>query len=355
MGIGFVPKRIDRILRDPKFAHNLTHYIRIPICTPTSRSQLESSIRRLARDPCASSAPLEAYQSLETLGLNYTALKLPTAAHLETAIILARDYVVKWDSASQLHSDASIGASGSRRMATPLAVRLVGLKNEEMENHGKNHSKTSGFSATAHDSTKRFKGFIEGLLREFDTAGITVPKLRAEEKTKSKSPDQVVFLTTTQIPGNEPKRSGDPRKTRLYAEMGRMKPLLFDGQEMHEKYKDHVWLDNVELEKLSICEMGLKDMIRGETIIGQGYREVAAVPMPGFTTSAHCRVPHEEGISFAKPPRERGDKKRRVPLYLIDVDQERRAAQSKATAGASDLATGRAEQRQITGTLVRRV
>ena len=61
---------------------------------------------------------------------------------------------------------------------------------------------------------------------------------------------------------------------------------------MHEKYKNHVWLDSLELEKSSICEMGSRDMIKNETIIGQRYREFASVPMPRFTTA-----PHEESFN----------------------------------------------------------
>ena len=84
-------------------------------------------------------------------------------------------------------------------------------------------------------------------------------------------------------------------------------------------------MDHLKLERLSICELGMMNMIRGGKVVGQGWREVAAIPLPGFEKSLQLRLPHDEGITSIKPHR---DHFRQVPLYLADIDQEREASRA---------------------------
>ena len=58
---------------------------------------------------------------------------------------------------------------------------------------------------------------------------------------------------------------------------------FFDARDLVQKYKEHVWCENIALEKLSICEEGLMDMERHRTIVGQGYREVTKFPLPNIS------------------------------------------------------------------------
>ena len=66
-------------------------------------------------------------------------------------------------------------------------------------------------------------------------------------------------------------------------------------------------------------------MIWDGKVIGQGYREVAAVPLPGFENSLQYKPPYE-GVFFEKPPRQH---LRRLPRFLKDVDRERRRASAE--------------------------
>ena len=140
-------------------------------------------------------------------------------------MILARDYIAKWNAASRIEPDTSIAAC-LPSMPTPLAVRLIGLKDGHMVKDLKIQANISAMSATAHDSTNRFDGFIEGLLREYDTAGMTNAMLRAKLREEHRVPGyahQVIMLTTTGIQGKRPHRSNDPRRDQLYAATGTMK------------------------------------------------------------------------------------------------------------------------------------
>lgn len=66
-----------------------------------------------------------------------------------------------------------------------------------------------------------------------------------------------------------------PQGTVLY------RVLRLDLTDLYVKYKDFVWASDVQMEKLSLCEMGLQDFNRGPSIVGQGHREIASVALPG--------------------------------------------------------------------------
>ena len=57
MGIGVTTSRVRSTSnltgQETQLVFNLTHFLRIPICTSASRPHLESSLHKLARDPCA--------------------------------------------------------------------------------------------------------------------------------------------------------------------------------------------------------------------------------------------------------------------------------------------------------------
>ncbi len=61
----------------------------------------------------------------------------------------------------------------------------------------------------------------------------------------------------------------------------RYRRLGLDAAELYEKYKDTVWISNIELERLSICALPVFDFIRGKSTIRRGYYESQSVPLPG--------------------------------------------------------------------------
>jgi len=59
-------------------------------------------------------------------------------------------------------------------------------------------------------------------------------------------------------------------------------PLRIDATALLERYRDYVWAEDIVLDRIAICEMGAKKILddRGD-VVGEEYREVASVPLPG--------------------------------------------------------------------------
>ena len=74
------------------------------------------------------------------------------------------------------------------------------------------------------------------------------------------------------------------------------KRLRIDTEDLYTKYKNFVWANDLQLERLSIREMGLLNFERGQSKVGQGHREIASVPLPGISHVGPD--PEMEDISF---------------------------------------------------------
>lgn len=57
-------------------------------------------------------------------------------------------------------------------------------------------------------------------------------------------------------------------------------PLKMDATELLEKYKDFIWAENITLDRVAICEMGVKKELddRGK-VIREEYKEVAIIAL----------------------------------------------------------------------------
>jgi len=86
-----------------------------------------------------------------------------------------------------------------------------------------------------------------------------------------------------------------PERKALYSTL---RPNITD---VYSKYKDFVWANDVQLEKLSICELGLYSFKRGPLIVGQGHREIACVALPGATQSDLSAVMDDVTYTRVKP------------------------------------------------------
>ena len=74
------------------------------------------------------------------------------------------------------------------------------------------------------------------------------------------------------------------------------KQPTFDARDLVVKYRDHVWDQNIPLERLRISRNELQDITRRGTVIGQGYREIASIPLPGVSDLE----PEEPGFEHYK-------------------------------------------------------
>ena len=67
------------------------------------------------------------------------------------------------------------------------------------------------------------------------------------------------------------------------------------------KYHNVTWAKDFQLEKLSICKMGLMDIVQKDKLISRGYRETGNVPLPGTPTSQPD--PRVEGATWVRDKR----------------------------------------------------
>ena len=67
------------------YRHNITHFIRIPLASPKSRSRLEKFLLRLKNDPLTSVIPYPAWMTVDSLGISLAGLSLPDSTSVYTA------------------------------------------------------------------------------------------------------------------------------------------------------------------------------------------------------------------------------------------------------------------------------
>ncbi|KAL8868692.1 MAG: hypothetical protein Q9198_008090 [Flavoplaca austrocitrina] len=61
--------------------------------------------------------------------------------------------------------------------------------------------------------------------------------------------------------------------------------LKFDASYLLPKYEDLRWTEEFSLEKLCISKLGIQDLYRKGTLIGEVYRDVACIPLPGVSAA----------------------------------------------------------------------
>ena len=76
----------------------------------------------------------------------------------------------------------------------------------------------------------------------------------------------------------------------------------FNATGLWREYFDFPWARNFQLEKLSICEMGLMHIYSQGKLVGSGYKEVASVPLPG--ASSVSTGPDLEGETMVRRPKD---------------------------------------------------
>ncbi|KAG9595715.1 hypothetical protein KCU86_g3954, partial [Aureobasidium melanogenum] len=178
---------------------------------------------------------------------------------------------------------------------SPLKISLESL--EPMQSP----SKTSILYIRPQDPTNRLQILCQALRKIFTDAGLLVPdtrplklhativntiyikgrkkKSRASEKarqptTEESSKDQTTEETTPQastqnqgLQANEASSGHGPSaKSSLY----------INATSLLSTYKNHVWASDIPVERIAICEMGVKKQLSstGE-VIGEAYKEVA--------------------------------------------------------------------------------
>jgi activating signal cointegrator complex subunit 1 len=244
----------------------LTHFLCLPLVTPTSRPQLSSAISSF-RDKVTKTStpelpdgiPEKAIRPLGTLHLTLGVMSLLSQERIDSALRLLRDLDLREllssstpalkdatgpsNSATQNESKnkAGPGESGEAAQAMPLHVTLRGLASMHTP------SKTSILYSSPVGEDLRLYKFCQKLRDIF-----TEVELMVEENRPLLL--HATIVNTVYVPGGRGK--GGHGKNRA--------KLTIDAREILEDYEDFEWMSNVRIEKVAICMMGAQKKEDGE-------------------------------------------------------------------------------------------
>ncbi|TAQ89070.1 hypothetical protein B7494_g2589 [Chlorociboria aeruginascens] len=241
----------------PKSAKpSLTHFLCVPLVTPTSRSQLQNSVGAFRTDLTSGNentvVPEKAVRPAGTLHLTLGVMSLLGQERIESALTLLASLNLK----EMLTFGGDLDPGKSDKMGVlkeepdrsgdvndgSLKVTLRGLQSMHTP------WKTSILYSTPVDPDSRLSSFCCKLKEAFTAAGLLVPDARPLLL-------HATIVNTVYVPGVRGKGSGHGKS--------RAK-LTIDARHILEKYKDFEWMRDVRVEKVAICKMGAKKLEDGE-------------------------------------------------------------------------------------------
>ncbi|KAK0514717.1 hypothetical protein JMJ35_003334 [Cladonia borealis] len=244
--------------------HGLTHFLAIPLVTPTSITQVSDSLKCLWDDLAAIGVPNDAIRPLGLLHLNLEIpLSLKTPERRAKASEILRKFSFE-ETVPTIH-DSSISGDYFRHSSRAL----------EKSNDDTNKSTASpsvsiaslfcqpgkeaeavNLSAIVYDATHRVRDWKVRIANAYQAAGLS-PKQHYSKRSQKQavmnrlwgSYDATICLMRVPSSKETVPCPRDPGKM--------MSPRRdsFDARGLMERYKNHVWIENAPLERVSICKM----------------------------------------------------------------------------------------------------
>ena len=288
-----------------KEIYRLSHFLRISLSTAGSRPQLEQAFKRLMSDSVAIEAGLETEMLVPParLHVHLGTLSLDTPARVTAAIEhLRRLDIVKLHD-SYLRRNSSENTRQALLKQSKINVNIHGLKN-----YGRyaKLARCMKLWALVDDEAGVFPALCSAIRLSLEQAELVqwTPTEKDVGIRETYTPIIDVRGSITDEDNDKPSLQGLPPETRKLAKR-------FDATQLCPKYRDFTWAQNVQLEKISLCRIGLKHIQRQGEIVGQGYEEVASIPLPGAPKIS--TGPDMEGDIYLYPPKRRSEKTLKPP------------------------------------------
>jgi activating signal cointegrator complex subunit 1 len=294
----------------------LTHFLCLPLVTPSSKPQLEVSIETFRKN----ASPVEPEQTTNlatpihpkairpvgalhcTLGvMSLDASKLQKAIDLLQTLNVERllsDAAASTSNPSPTtrstqpptESEPPVAAAAAATTtpaqphpSSPLKISLTGLASMHSP------ANTSILYIPPSDPTQRLYPFCLALQKLFQDEGVLLPDNRelrlhativntiyAKGRKKKASPKKDGKASSADP---TPQEDEDDR-SQGHGPFSNA-PLKFDARRLLDEYKDFVWAEGVVLDRIAICEMGAKKQFDAEgTVVDEEYTEVASVKLP---------------------------------------------------------------------------
>ena len=245
--------------------HGLTHFLAIPLVTPTSKTQLSDSFKCLWDDLAAIGVPTDAIRPLGLLHVTLNiALSLKTSERMEKATEVLRKASVKniqptihESSTSENLSRHSSGALPTFNYDNHNSMAPPNVSISRLFCRLDKDAKVGSLNTIVYDPTHILRDWKLRLAHTFRAAGLS-PKqyaprtcyMRATLETPFNSSDATICLVKIPHSTEVIPCKWDPGKLRG------LRLNAFDARGLLERYKDHVWIGNAPLERVSICKMG---------------------------------------------------------------------------------------------------
>lgn len=289
----------------------LTHFLCLPLTTPSTRPLLETSLHAFKSDFLslrpdhvdsrntgvnADTEWCKAIRPVGTLHLTLGVMSLTDNDKLDRAI----------QSLKELDTNAILMEVSTAEQAQPFKVSLRSLRPMQKA------SDTSILYAVPHDPSNRLLRFCERLkdifvqhgfmvaenrplklhatiantiyaklkstasLEDTQTTGLAAPDPKASESNNQRTE------TNPTNPNNSPPQPPPQPNSKTLKKSKRQRPIRFDARPLLNQYRNFEWAADITLDRISICEMGAKKVV-GEDgqVVEEAYKEVATNGLVG--------------------------------------------------------------------------
>nr|XP_036585887.1 uncharacterized protein CTRU02_04038 [Colletotrichum truncatum]KAF6796078.1 hypothetical protein CTRU02_04038 [Colletotrichum truncatum] len=231
-----------------------THFLCIPLVTPSSRSQLSKSLASFRADvtsPESFAIPPDAVRPLGTLHLTLGVMSFPNNEGVEKAIevlksLKPREILSGIKPLSTLTPLAGAVQPSTTLEPKPLSITLRGLHSIQPA------PKATVLYAPPIDPEGIFRAFCEKLRAVFQEAEVI-------EKEDRPLLLHATIINTIYVKGGRGKRGTK---------------MTIDARDILDRYDDHVWVEDMPVEKIAICRMGAKQI---EGVDDQEYEVEAEI------------------------------------------------------------------------------
>lgn len=270
---------LDRLLGGGISRYGLTHALRVPLPTPTSRPQLEGALRRVMSDPIASHIHPAAFTRPDSLYLEIGSLSLQTPERVEKAVRLLKSLDLDgmlldcMQSQRPAGGDSSDLPMSSAVTCKPLFVSVSGIS------HNRVLHACNRLYVPVTDHLGILQPFFLALREKFLSARfLKINVQQGRHPTHMPLHSKLIYnrsLRTREL-NRKPSIVKKSEGRAVY------RSATFDVRGLYDKFKTLDFTSTFALERLCITGIHTMDIVKDGRVIGRGCEEVASVSLPGI-------------------------------------------------------------------------
>ncbi|KAM7208469.1 Protein kinase A anchor protein, nuclear localization signal domain containing protein [Naviculisporaceae sp. PSN 640] len=270
-----------------------THFLCIPLVTRASRPQLTQSLASFRAEVSERGSPVgglgalpgslnvvpeEAIRPVGSLHLTLGVFSFPRKPKSETAKALLqslrpREILKAYKPPPAMPGSTVIPGSVSEESSEEeeLKITLRGLRSMQSTTP----QKSAVLYAPPVDPRGRLQQFCEGVRKVFQDAGLMVSEDRPLLL-------HATVVNTIYVKGRKTQGQGQSRGTgrgrgRGGGRHNHRERLTIDATGILDRFEDHVWMEDVKVEKIAICKMGARKVEVDGVVVDEEYEVVGEV------------------------------------------------------------------------------